>query len=131
MSGIKSDLFDFGEVILGVSVQHEPSHGNEGILGMQPYFGVVEGVVGALGGLFGRHDLHVHLPGWIVALLNGVVQVPGMVVWIDAGYLLGLFRRYVLDTCIRYFLFNKRLKGDFKELSPRFLYTLVRRFRLS
>lgn len=53
MRWIKTDLFDFGEVVLRVPVQNEFSNGDQRVLSVRPYLGVVERVEVALGGLLG------------------------------------------------------------------------------
>ena len=51
-----------------------------------PYFGDVEDVVGKGLGLVGREDLDFQGPGWIVAVLDGVEEVLGVVVWVGGGH---------------------------------------------
>jgi hypothetical protein len=45
MRRIERQLLYFGEVVLGVPVEDDFSHGNERVLCVQPHFGHVEGVV--------------------------------------------------------------------------------------
>lgn len=49
---------------------------------MRPDLGHIEDVPAVLLCLFWLHDLEVHGPGRIVAILDCIVHISGMVIWI-------------------------------------------------
>ena len=82
----EGDLFDLGEVVLGVAVESETAEGTEGDFALRPDFGEVEDVPAEFLGVAWGEDLEVTGPGRVVAFLDGVEEVLRMPVRVLGGH---------------------------------------------
>lgn len=89
------------EEVLRVLVQSELSNLLEGIVGMRPSLGDVEGDVAGFLGLLGRHSLNIHDPGREVTTLDRVEHVDNVVVGVHTGKTESFFRVHILDAALR------------------------------
>jgi hypothetical protein len=101
VSWVEGDLLDLGEVVLRVLVQGQLADLAKGELSLGPDVRHVEHVdlllLPELFGLLGGHGLHLHRPGGVVALLDGLVEILLRVV---GGLLAGLFLRHELGALV-------------------------------
>lgn len=85
MGGGESDLLDFGEVVLCVFVEVEFADFAQGELFLWPDVREVEHVDflfrPQLFGFQRRHCLHADVPAWVLAVLDGVVEIFLRMVW--------------------------------------------------
>ena len=109
---LQTDLFHFCEVVFGVAVEDEFAHRDEWVLGVQPDFGDVEGVVGARGGLLGGHALDVEGVGRVVPGGDGIVEVPDEVVGIFACDSSGVTGEKVANTLVGSGTCNSRMNQN-------------------
>ena len=101
LAGLKADLLDLGKVVLGVAVQLQDAHLDQGIILVEPDLGQVKGVVGAFGRVLLRHHLDEHGPAREVLLLDALVEVALVALAVLADDRLGLCVGQVLDALLR------------------------------
>ncbi|CFP67595.1 Uncharacterised protein [Bordetella pertussis] len=94
-------LFDFGEIVLGVLVQFQHAHFDQGVVGMRPHLGQVERVDVIGGGLGFGHYLHLERPARELALLDVLEQVALRAFAIAADQLGGFAVRITGDALLR------------------------------
>ena len=92
MEGLKAACSTSGVVVGGLAVEGEAADGDEGVVGVGPDFGEVEGIVGEVFHLGFLHDLDLEGPGGEVAFLDGVEEVTLGVVGIGSCEGIGLRR---------------------------------------
>ncbi|OQC60855.1 MAG: hypothetical protein BWX50_01675 [Euryarchaeota archaeon ADurb.Bin009] len=95
---VESRLLHVLEVVLGVPVQLEHAHLDQGELTLVPDFGEVEGVVGHGLCLFFGHHLDVHRPAGEVALPDALEEVALMALAVFCDDRLGFLVGQVLDA---------------------------------
>lgn len=78
--GAKGGLLDLGEEVLRVLVEGEVPHRDQRVVLLRPGLRQVEGVPAVPLGIVERHDLHLDVPGGVVAALDGLVKVGAGVV---------------------------------------------------
>src|SRR5699024_8502770 len=87
----ESGLLNLREVVLRVLVQREVTDVDQRVVLLGPGLGQVEGVPAVVLGLLEGHDLHLDIPGRVVAALDGVEEVLSVVVEVTgADDLVGL-----------------------------------------
>ena len=111
VAGLEGGLLDLGVVVGGVAVEGHPADLDQRVVAVWPHLGQVERVEPVGLGLLERHDLHLERPGRVLAPLDRVVQIPGVVVAVRAGELVGLGLGEELDA----------LAGDEVVLHPELL----------
>jgi hypothetical protein len=75
MRGRKGNLLSLSMIICWVSVKGNLANWNQRVVRVGPDFSNVKDVKLISSGVFFRHSLHKPVPGWVVSLLNGVVEV--------------------------------------------------------
>ena len=83
-------LLHLGVVIRDVAIEHHLADVDQRVIAVRPHLGQVEGVVAVRLGIFERHDLHLERPARVLAALDRLVQVPGVVVGVFAHQPVGL-----------------------------------------
>lgn len=94
------NLLDLGVVVLNILVQCPLSDLAEWELLLWPDLGQIKDVEAELLGFLWRHNLDVDGPGWVVALLDGLEEILGAVIWVLGSQLAGLLVVEGLDTLI-------------------------------
>lgn len=94
VGGVEANLLHLGEVVLGVLVKNELTDLAERELSVWPDVGKIEDVdllgLPQLLSLLGSHGLDGNIPTWVVAGLNGLVQVLLVSIWrVSSRVLLG------------------------------------------
>ena len=89
----ESGLLNLGEEVARIAVQGEVTDRNQRVVLLRPGLGQVERVHLVAGSLVVRHDLHLDVPGWVVAALNCLEKILASVVGVFANQLGGLIIR--------------------------------------
>jgi hypothetical protein len=87
-------------VVGGIAIQRQPAHLDERVVGVRPHLGQVERIEPVGLGVIERHDLHLQRPRRVVAALDRLKQVAGVVVGVDRHQLVGLGLGEVFDALI-------------------------------
>jgi len=98
MDGGEGGLFDFSEVVIGVSVKNHLTDVNQGIITMRPDLGDIENVPFILGGVSFGHDLDLHAPGGRLSRGDVIKQVSGSIIAILGGDLASFRSSQILDA---------------------------------
>jgi hypothetical protein len=98
--GFKGGLLDLGVVIGVIAVQHQLSHLDQRVVGVWPHLGQIKRVEPVGLGVLERHDLHLQRPTGVIATLDRLMQVAGVVVPVDADQPVGLGLGEALDALI-------------------------------
>jgi hypothetical protein len=100
MNGGEGGLFDFSEVVIGVSVKNHLTDFNQGIITMRPDLGDIENIPLILGGISFRHNLNLHAPGGGFARGNMVKQVSGSIITVLGNELSSFRSSEILDASV-------------------------------
>jgi len=98
MDGGEGRLFDFSEIVVGVSVQNHLTDFNQGIVTVGPNLGDIKDVPLILGSISFGHKLNLQSPGSGLSRGNVLKQISGGVITISGSELSGFRGSEVLDT---------------------------------
>jgi len=98
MDGGESRLFDFSEIVVGVSVQNHLTDFNQGIVRMGPDLGHVKNVPLILGGISFGHKLHLQSPAGRLSRSDVLKQISGGIISISGSELSSFRGSEVLDA---------------------------------
>lgn len=91
MRGGDGQLFDFGEVVLGIAVERYASDWSERHFAVRPDFGHVEDVPPELLCILRVKNLDLEVPTGIVATFDCVEEILGVPVGVHGGEVFGFF----------------------------------------
>ena len=87
---LEGGLFDLGVEIGRIAVEGEAADFVQGIVGVRPDLGEVEGIEAVGFGVLEGHDLDLEGPAGIIPIFNGIEEVAAMEVGVFAGDAVGL-----------------------------------------